>query len=396
MEFFIQMGHGMQGIARELCREWGDATVIVSPRNIIPDKLAAFSQSVKKANGAVLFDPQFYTPRKHHKILSLYDYWPTTGITQIEGGACASLIGKLAAINERMGTREFILPATLISKPDELWDKFQSSTAVQARKATHDDLLHTIALGKDVLLDSTLVEMIVQFAGGWDVDGIYLVCEHPERRYLVDQPLWLANMLALVAGIKRLGKRVVVGYASHQLLCLSMTKCDAIAAGNFLNVRWFQPKHFETQDNDEISRRARWFYCPQTLSEYKVSFLDVAKELEKLSWLQPPPDMANRYSGMLFGGALPSSVNYTETDSHCHYLASLRAQCRAATKTTYQETKAYHWLAFETAERLWDGLRKVGIRGQDRDFGEFIDVNRAAISLLDKNFGFALSQEWHA
>lgn len=394
MEFYIQMGHGMQTISRDLSREWGGATVIVSPQNVKQDNLDSFSRTIQKANGAVLFDPQFYTPRKYHKKLSQYDYWHDTGMTQLEGGDCSDLVNKLVGINERIGVRDFILPAWLTFTPNALWDKFQTAVAIQARKTTKLNLLHTIALGKDVLLDDAQVEQVIQSAGKWDVDGVYLVCEHPERVYLVDKPLWLSNMLALVAGIKRLGKQVVVGYASHQMLCLSMAKCDAMASGNFLNVRWFQREHFETVDNDEISRRSKWYYCPQTLSEYKVPFLDVAKGLDKLSWLKPSSDTANKFSNMLFSGALPSSTNYTETDSHCHYLSCLRTQCRSATKSTYQETKAYHGLALETAEKLWNGLRKDGIKGQDRDFGEIIDVNRAAISLFDKNYGFAMAQEW--
>ncbi len=43
---------------------------------------------------------------------------------------------------------------------------------------------------------------------------------------------------------------------------------------------------------------------------------------------------------------------------------------------------------------MLNGLRNDGIRGQDRDFSDIIDVNRATISLFDKNYGFAMSQEW--
>lgn len=395
MDFFIQMGHGMQRICRDLSNEWDGATVIVSPQNVKQDKLEAFAKNIRAAKGTVLFDPQFYTPRKYHKHISQYDYWPETGITQLENGSCEVLVKRLADLNARIGAESFILPSHLTNNPGDVWNRYQTAVANQARKNSKLSLLHTIALSHPVLDSDELVERIIQCVATWDVDGIYLVCEHPERYYLVDKPLWLANILALVAGIKRLGKKVAVGYASHQMLCLSLAKCDAIASGNFLNVRWFQPEHFETVDSDEISRRSKWYYCPQTLSEYKVSFLDVAKGMDKLSWLKPPSNMTNKFSIMLFGEALPSSTNYTETDSHCHYLHSLRTQCKMAAKPTYQETKDYQRVVLETAEKLLNGLRNDGIRGQDRDFGEIIDVNRAAISLFDKNYGFAMAHEWN-
>jgi hypothetical protein len=394
MDFFIQMGHGMQKICRDLSTDWNGATVIVSPQNVKQEKLLAFAKSVHATKGTVLFDPQLYTPRKHHKHISQYDYWPELGVTQLENGDCELLIKRLADLNANMEAGSFILPSQLTNTPGDIWNRYQTSVIRAARKESKLPLLHTVALGPSVLDNETAVEQIIQFVKTWDVEGVYLVCEHPDRYYLVDKPLWLANILALVAGIKRLGKTVVVGYASHQMLCLSLAKCDAIASGNFLNVRWFQPEHFETTESEEVSRRSKWYYCPQTLSEYKVSFLDVAMGMEKLPWLKPPTEMTNKFSDMLFSGALPSSTNYTETDSHCHYLHSLRSQCQMATKKSFQETRDYHRVLLETADKMLSGLRNDGIRGQDRDFGDIIDVNRAAISLFDKNYGFAMFQEW--
>ena len=39
-------------------------------------------------------------------------------------------------------------------------------------------------------------------------------------------------------------------------------------------------------------------------------------------------------------------------------------------------------------------MSKKGIKGQDRDFTEILDVNRAAISAFDMAYHFPLSQEW--
>jgi hypothetical protein len=170
-----------------------------------------------------------------------------------------------------------------------MWNKIQESVAKQARIiANGRKLIHTIALTGDVLSDESQIESIIEYTSQWNVEGGYIVCEHPSGYYLVDKPLWVSNLLSLVAGIKRKGKSVIVGYTSHQMLCLALAKCDAIAAGNFLNVRWFKPDHFETTDDDEPSRRSTWYYCPQAFSEYKVSYLDVAMRIGLLPRLAPP------------------------------------------------------------------------------------------------------------
>jgi hypothetical protein len=53
-----------------------------------------------------------------------------------------------------------------------------------------------------------------------------------------------------------------------------------------------------------------------------------------------------------------------------------------------------HLTLLRTASLLITGLRNEKIKGQDRDFGEIVDVVEAAISLFNKEFGYPLAQEW--
>lgn len=395
MDLYIQMGHGMQAMCKELLGYWGKSTVIVSPLNVPPDRIVGLSNDIKKLNGKILLDPQLYFPQKYHKNLSKHAFWPKNGFASLETDNYSAVISSLAQLNKVIGAEFFILPFSIEREIDSRWNIVQESIIDQAKKATEDmELLATISLAGDVLLDDTQIESIIQYAEKWDVYGVYIVCEHPERYYLVDKPLWVTNLLSLVAGIKRQKKKVIVGYASHQMLCLALSKCDAIASGSFLNVRWFQPEHFETSEEDEISRRAVWYYCPQALSEFKVPFLDIAKRMDILSVLAPSHNMMNQYCEMLFGSGLPSSTVYGEKQAHRHYLHCLRLQCQSAIRRTYAETRDAHMFGLETAEQLLSGLRSKGIRGQDRDFGEIIDVNRAAIAAHDMAYQFPLLQEW--
>jgi hypothetical protein len=396
MKLYLQMGHGMQTMCKDLSEAWGEATVILSPQNIYPtNKLLPFAASLRKANGTVLFDPQLYAPRNYQKNLQTHDYWPQSDFTSIESGDCRELLTKLAEINAELKCDAFILPSSIVNRIDDRWSKIQGAIADQSRQlAGGQRLLLTIALGKDVLSDDSQIESIVLSAKHWDIDGVYIVCEHPEKHYLVDKPIWVANLLSLVAGIKRIGKEVVVGYANHQMLPLALAKCDAIAAGNFLNVRWFQPEHFKTTENADPSRRATWYYCPQALSEFKVAYLDVAHRSGILGTMATPAQMVNKHSHMLFGEATPSSTNFGEGDSFKHYLHCLRIQCELASKSTYVETRNSQFAQLETAARILKGLHDERIKGQDRDFSEICDVNEAAIQIFDKEFGFAMAREW--
>jgi hypothetical protein len=395
MELFIQMGHGMKSICHDLSALWGGATVILSPLNYKESTLPSFSKDIRKMNGRVLLDPQMYSPRKYHRNLAPYSYWPQSGITGIELGDYGEVLRLLYRLNEQVESDAFILPSNTISKIDERWNHIQKNVSENGRQiANGRKVYHTIALSGEVLSDESQIESIIQYAGYWDVDGVYIVCEHPNRHYLVDKPLWIINLLNLVAGIKRQGKSVIVGYASHQMLCLALAKCDAIAAGHLLNVRWFKPERFKAADEDDTSRRTTWYYCPQALTEYKVIYLDVAKRVDMLKNMMPPESMRNDFSNVLFGDALPSSTGYSEADSHRHYLHCLKLQCATSSRATYEETRSALIALLGTAARLTAGLRNWKIKGQDRDFSEIVDVIEAAISVFDEEFGFVLSREW--
>lgn len=395
MELFLQMGHGMQSVAKELVKEEGRGTVIISPMNTKPTSLETFSKDIQKLGGNVLFDPQLYYPRKFQKNLTLYEYWPQGDFTALEEGDVDQVVSGIADLNYQIGAKTMILPAITASRIDNLWNKVQKICINKSNRYAHDlAKVHTIALSSDILDDEEQVETIVAYAEEWDVDGVYIVCEHPQKLYLVEKPLWITNLMTLVAGLKRQKKKVVVGYASHQMLCLALSKCDAIASGNFLNLRWFQPEHFVTDPNKSPSRRAVWYYCPQALSEYKIPFLDIAKRMNLLDRLEPAESMKSKYCDMLFSAALPSSSGYGEKEAFRHYLHCLRIQCSTCVRKTYDETRDAHIMMLQTAEQLLNGLSEKGIKGQNRDFMEILDVNRAAIAAYDMSFQFPMTQEW--
>ena len=73
----------------------------------------------------------------------------------------------------------------------------------------------------------------------------------------------------------------------------------------------------------------------------------------------------------------------------------MRKQCQNSVRETYKETRDAYLAMLGTAEQLLSGLGDKGIRGQDRDFTEICDVNRAAIAAFDMAYQFPLSCEWN-
>ncbi len=202
------------------------------------------------------------------------------------------------------------------------------------------------------------------------------------------------NLLILCAGLKLQGREVIVGYSGHQMLCLASANTDAIAAGTWLNVRSFSVDKFNERNPDDISRRAKWYYCPQALSEYKIPFLDMGFNRGILPKLAPEKEYSSNYADILFSGAQPSSTAYSEQQSFRHYLTCLYSQCKAATHDSFDEAVEHQRNLLDNAEEIIQTAHSCSVLGQQRDFGDIIDVNRAALESFAHSRSFVLKRSW--
>ena len=242
--------------------------------------------------------------------------------------------------------------------------------------------------------DSEQIGELLERSEAWPVSTYYLVCEHSNGDYLVEDPIWLANLLDLIAGLRLRRCEVILGYSNHQMLVAACAKVSTIASGTWMNVRAFPPAKFEAQYEDEIKQRATWYYCPQTLSEYKIPFLDIAHRQKLLHRMMAPKDIGGGFAAALFSGAQPSTVGFAERQAFQHYLECLRSQALRAEAATFDETVEQHEEMLDEAEALLTTLRASGVMGQKRDFVEIIDVNRAALALFKPTRGPMLRRKW--
>jgi hypothetical protein len=206
--------------------------------------------------------------------------------------------------------------------------------------------------------------------------------------------MWVARILDIVAGARLTGKTVVIGYCSHQMLIAASAGATAIASGSWLNVRKFSPTRFDEPDEDEISRRATWYYAPHLLSEFKIPFLDIAWRLKHLPALQAPVAVDGSFAAALFAGTQPTNADFGESSAFRHYLHCLRQQVRAARQPSYRETTLEHERLLASAEAGLTALRRARIVSQERGFLDAAAANSAALALLDATRGPILSREW--
>lgn len=396
MQFALQFGHGMMEHSRFLVGKWGNGSVILSPRDLSAEQVVNLSRDIRARGGYTLVDPQLYVPDSDHARLTAHGFWPRMPEYWRDPAELNRVIRELVRLNNDVEAPLYIAPSPLASAiTDDALQAIDASVGELRRSGVASErILATVALTSDAVRNEDRAEELSDAIESWDAGGIYLIAEHPGSEYLVTDPMWLARILDIVAGARLAGKQVVIGYCTHQMLIAAAASANVIASGTWMNVRSFPPRKFAERDEEEISRRATWYYAPHLLSEYKVFYLDVAQKQSKLPLLQTPAPFDGSLAAALFSGAQPTAVDFGEGAAFRHYLLCLQQQVSAATKGTFQETVEQHEQLLDAAEPTLRQLRKARVLGQGRDFHEALDANRAALALLDSTRGPILTREW--
>jgi hypothetical protein len=398
MELYLQFGYGMMDHCRTLLRSWGGGCVILSPRDLTDTQLARLgSDLVGIPGGEVILDPQFYLPHSNHEKLCKHGYWPKDYATSPfwHGSALVGLLRELQQLNTDVGCNRFLLPGLFATVIDDDWLETQRAILDGARSIGCDDsLICTIAISADAARDADQIALLIERAESWKASAYYVICEHPNGKYLVDDPNWVANVLDLSAGLRLGGSEVILGYCTHQMLISGAAKVTAISSGTWMNVRSFPPEKFIATYDEEIRQRATWYYCPQAFSEYKIPFLDIAHRLGLLQQMAPLPEFDGGYVTNLFSGAQPSTVGFGEQDAFRHYLHALHQQAHSIDQETFDSVVVDYEFSLNRSEALLTRLRGAHINGQLRDFAEIVDVNRAGLGLFSALRGAVMRRQW--
>jgi hypothetical protein len=398
MDLLLQAGYGMKKHCVELISSWGGGTVILSPKDMTIEQLQNISDQLRQKNGTVLIDPQFYYPHSLNPKLQIHPFWPESYDTNsfFSGKGIERLInGLITSYIEPMHASAFILPMPKLDDIDESWDKITDLIINETlKKKLSIPMYCTLCLSDTILRDENKTHELLERIETYPVDGFYIIPIHPQDNYLVDDMSWLINLIDLCAGLKICKKTVIAGYSSHQFLFLALAKIDAICAGTWLKTRRFLIGDFDNSEPQGQGRRSIWYYCPQALSEYQINFLDIAYRLKYLDTLKTPSDFGSQYADILFGGAQPTTVSFSESQAFRHYLQCLKFQCGEVLKTTYDETLKYLKLIFETASELTTLNRSKGIRGNYRDFSEVVESNLAILDAFNTLRGLVYRHKW--
>jgi len=400
MKLYLQFGYGMMAHVKHMFKQWGGGTVILSPRDMDEDQISRLSNDLKSINGQTLLDPQLYKPKSsdHHGLLK-HDYFQEfcgdnycTNILA-DGYKMEELFESLKHLNNLAKSDSYIVPGIYCDEPIDIWNMSQKAFLQTAEKVFLDKRkLATLCISSNLLSGKPeKIEQLIGLATKWDVDGFYVV---PEGNYLEKNPIWFANLLSLVAGLKLLEKEVIVGYANHQMLALACTGVDAIATGSWLNVRHFSLERFE-EPASTGGRKVPWYYCPCSQSEYKLATLDAFKRLRKVDGesidnLKTDSSMNSHYIDPYF----ENDIEFKEQAVFRHYFQCLYKQSEILSRETYSDTFSVVYSLQENAEETIDVFHSQKLRQKERSYENIGEACMSALNIFHQEKGTLMKRYW--
>ncbi len=396
MKLGLQFGHGMMAHSQELLQQWGGGTIVLSPRDLDKKQLSNCSKSYQDIGGRVLIDPQCYTrninlPKlMNHLHINQFLSSPTINFTALNNGINRVIKSLRDECLDHCNLSEAILPSLIGGYRNSQFRTVIESTIAEANKELSDfHLIQTVALDAEYVRHEEEMEALLEWLTTLEIDEFYIVAE-PPNGYMLNDPIWNGNLMTFCAGLKLSKKKVILGYANHQHLPLACTGIDTMLSGNYLNVRSFSEEKFQKPDSQK--NKSTWYYCPQTLSEYKIVYLDMAHKNSVLS--EMAPSEMNSYALPLFSGTQPSLIDWKEGVAHKHYLTELKKQCDLFSTGDYTIRKNFAEEYLSNAKKGRVALERNGVRAETRSTEEAVEAMLSGITELNRNRGAQLSRNW--
>lgn len=358
-------------------------------------KVGSFAQKVHEVGGNILFDPQMFYPKEEHIKLQAYDYWPSEGCSIASADTHASINRELLRINNSIGTSQITLPG--IEMKEDLFEynlEWLNSSVEFFGQKTDKDLFATLCLYPETIRNTVAIENLVEVLRVFPVAGYYIILHLSNNEYIVSDPMWVIGMMKLISCLKLSKRKVIVGCSNHQGLVYALAHADAIASGTYMNTRLFVPGKFKSPKDDDVKHKSTQYYIPTAFTKYKAALLDVAMQRGYLDAFAPQGDYRNRYSDMLFNGAMPSSANYNETNSFKHYLHCLKMQCGLLSRDSYDDVYNTYEFMLGVADNQIKDFKRRDMTGQNLDFAPAIETNRIVMCANDEDYGLRLKLDW--
>lgn len=388
MELFIQQGYGMMGLNREFAEKYDNMSFILSPRSLQVGqdikRIEEHAEELRDRGAKILFDPQFYLPRTNIEKILNFPYFEGLdyATTDFLGDEAKRFSENAVKYQKRvLNTSSVIIPGAYTNSYSQDWSKLHDDLIEGALFSGIDgEFYQTLSMGPDLVLSDEFDDLIGTLVLS-EADGFYVTLKKPSDDFMVTDDTYLYKLLDAFLSIKLAGKKIILGYSNQQDIMFSSVGVDAIASGNYQNVRFFNPDIFFDNGEENIKRKGSWYYDNKTLSEFKPQQMSLAQRRGFFEMFGP----INEYNRSLLEANPVTGVPWPEGKNFRNYLYWMNENC--GKMFSYGENKVDSVMNFfEEKEANMSALLDKGFRVGNRGFSlDAFESTLSAISAIKQD-----------
>jgi len=228
---------------------------ILSPVNYTLDATIRKTMRHQRTNFEVIFDPQLYSPTSQRGDLPKWPHFPSDVDTAdlTAPSWWSELVAKIVGVVSATGVRAVCSPAIVPRVYSTDYYELNRIVADELIAAIggRADVLQTVIASMSELAQDGRSEEIASIVTEGNTSRVYLVFNsgfNPRREFSKTDEL--KGAMRLIRTLENSGVRVLVGFASSDLVLWKAAGATSCSTGKYMNLRRFTPKRWEPSEGD--------------------------------------------------------------------------------------------------------------------------------------------------
>ena len=258
IEIFHQLGFRSQWNFQSFIDDNVGNGFILAPSHMEKSEVENLDINLKSNS---IFDPQFFIPSVQKRKLATYDFFPdvvangfqTSEYSDGFSQECAERCIDFQKVND---FNKLIIPTRYISGMPSSFIQQQQQLFVQpfvesiGRLGKDRPVLLQIVLNDGMIKDQEFSADLLNWITGIPIiDGVYLVADiNPRTKQLKDID-FLYSYLHFIEALSLNDLYILLGYQNTEAALLTLASPSAVSIGSYENLRMFNIRNFEEDDN---------------------------------------------------------------------------------------------------------------------------------------------------
>ncbi len=258
IEIFHQLGFRSQWNFQSFIDENVGNGFILAPSHMEKSEVEHLDTNIKSNS---IFDPQFFIPSVQKRKLATYDFFPDVvangfQTSEYSDGYSQECAERCIDFQKENDFNKLIIPTRYISGMPSSFIQQQQQLFVLpfvdaiARLGKDRPVLLQIVLNDGMIKDQEFsADLLNWITGIPTIDGVYLIADISPRTKQLRDIDFLYSYLRFIQALSLNDLYILLGYQNTEAALLTLASPNAVSIGSYENLRMFNIRNFEEDDN---------------------------------------------------------------------------------------------------------------------------------------------------